>query len=374
MCIIKLKGYTIVTGHVSKLAVRESLSKYSRSAVDWFDSAVSHKNVTKFTSYKDFDPIYQPAEIGNIKEKSFLHPVFELDYESMAHKSMTKILSELKTQCLQSLPSLKSSQDQHIATDSYSTPKKTSYMSPKTPKSAAGDESILSEAVREKVKYSVFFYRLFLSAKYTDTISGHTEIALGNLSEQFLTSLNSSGRSEGQCIFTNAFTTYRKERLQSDSYLDTSINFPHINRTLVSLLLTGDFRSSSLDKETEYLSQSISVLSFLPPPRTGENEDYRLYVQKSKDTNMEDVVEERPEKCSAYDKKIFTKGRQDSYQDAITTIANIVVYLEFISDNTQSSETPASIVLLKGLGKMLVTPTFRNRDLLTMEAPSQRHS
>ena len=71
VCIIKLKGHAITTGHVSKLTVRESLSKYSRSAVDWFDSAVSHKNVTKFACYKDFDPVYQPAEIGNIKRKVF---------------------------------------------------------------------------------------------------------------------------------------------------------------------------------------------------------------------------------------------------------------------------------------------------------------
>ena len=44
---------------------------------------------------------------------------------------------------------------------------------------------------------------------------------------------------------------------------------------------------------------------------------------------MENAIEERAEKCSAYDKKLFTKGRQTTYQDAITTISNIVVFLEF---------------------------------------------
>ena len=75
---------------------------------------------------------------------------------------------------------------------------------------------------------------------------------------------------------------------------------------------------------------------------------------------MENAIEERAEKCSAYDKKIFTNGRQNMYQDAITTIANLIILLEFVFDDAQSSENPALIVMLKGVAKILVTPTFRN--------------
>ena len=88
--------------------------------------------------------------------------------------------------------------------------------------------------------------------------------------------------------------------------------------------------------------------------------EYNSYVQKSKNTSMENAIEERAEKCSAYDKKLFTKGRQNTYQDAITTIANLVVFLEFVFDDAQSSETPALILMLKGIAKILVTPAFRN--------------
>ena len=129
---------------------------------------------------------------------------------------------------------------------------------------------------------------------------------------------------------------------------------------MISLLMLGDYRSTPLDEDTEYLSQTISVLSFLPPPKKGDDSDYNMYVQKSKTTKMEDAIEERAEKCSAYDKRLFTKGRQDTYHDALATIANLVVFLEFILDETQSSETPAIITMLRGIGKFLVKPDFRN--------------
>ena len=67
---------------------------------------------------------------------------------------------------------------------------------------------------------------------------------------------------------------------------------------------------------------------------------------------MENAIKERAEKCSAYYKKLFTKGRQMTYQDAITTICNLVVFLEFVFDEAQSSETPAIIIMLKGIAKV----------------------
>ena len=72
---------------------------------------------------------------------------------------------------------------------------------------------------------------------------------------------------------------------------------------MISLLLLGEFQSSPLDEDPEYLTQAISILSFLPPPKKGENSDYVLYIKKSKETKMEDAIEEHAEKCTMYDKK-----------------------------------------------------------------------
>ena len=91
----------------------------------------------------------------------------------------------------------------------FATPTK-GFITPSTPKKTFGKESVSSEAVKEKAKYTVLFYRLLLSSKYMDKNTNQDEIILGNLSEDFITSLNISTRSESIQVFNNAFSPYRK--------------------------------------------------------------------------------------------------------------------------------------------------------------------
>ena len=58
-----------------------------------------------------------------------------------------------------------------------------------------------------------------------------------------------------------------------------------------------------------------------------------------------------------YDKP---KGCQDTYHDALATIANLVVFLDLIFEESESNETPAIITILKGIGKILVKPDFHS--------------
>ena len=360
ICIPKLRGYTIDTGLVTKQSVRTSLQNYCRLAVDWFDVVTSHHSTTKHASFEMFDDKYLPQGIDKQKvlRQATLQPTFEMDPDSIVFRKKSETLDVIKSKCLSTIE--QNSMDiPSKELEQFKTPQKITFQTPKTPKQGFDDMSLSSEAVKDKAKHSVLFYRLLLSSKFVDQHTNQTEIILGNLSETFLTAVN-AGRSEGTRIFNNAFATYRKDRLDSDSYLDTSINFPHTNRTMISLLMIGDYRYTPLDEDVEYLSQTISVLSFLPPPKKGEDMDYNAYVQKSKNTSMENAIEERAEKCSAYDKKLFTKGRQNTYQDAITTISNLIVYFEFVFDEAESSETPAIIMMLKGIAKNLATPAFRN--------------
>ena len=134
-------------------------------------------------------------------------------------------------------------------------------------------------------------------------------------------------------FFNNAFCTDRKNRLDSENYLDISIDFPHIKR---------------------------AILLFLPPPKKGENSNYVSYVKKSKDNKMEDILEECAEKCAAYDKKLFVKGCQNSHHDAVACLANLVVFLDFILDDEGTSEVPAIIFMFRSIGRILVSPPFQN--------------
>ena len=134
---------------------------------------------------------------------------------------------------------------------------------------------------------------------------------------------------------------------------------------MVSLLLLGEYCSSPSDEDPEYLTQVISIIFFLPPPKKGENLDYVPHVKKSKETKLEDAIGKRAEKCIEYDKKSFIKGCQSSHHDIISCLANLVVFLEFILVNEGTSEVPAIIYkcsdLSKEISSRLLSETTQKR-------------
>ena len=74
---------------------------------------------------------------------------------------------------------------------------------------------------------------------------------------------------------------------------------------------------------------------------------------------MEDAIQERAEKCTASNKKLFIKGRQSSHHNAVTCLANLVVFLELILDDKGTSKVPATIHMFGSIGRLLVSPKGR---------------
>ena len=213
VCILKLNGYKIITVHITKQTVCKYILKYSCCTVNWFDTAKGPKMTTKFATYKDFEMEYHHLGISYlatdaISPISSIQPTFELDLESPTFTFVQKTLHTLRANSLLTL------ENNQKTLENFKTSQKTPhFMLPTTLKSLTGDESIISKTVKEKEKFLVLFYRLLLSARCTDILSNQVEITLGNLSESFLTALNTSGHFEGLRIFSNAFSTYRKEHL-----------------------------------------------------------------------------------------------------------------------------------------------------------------
>ena len=132
-----------------------------------------------------------------------------------------------------------------------------------------------------KNKHYLSAYQLLLSY-VSESSDGSKHLVLGNLSPEFLESINSPTRIEGVKLFIAAFRTYRKGRIASDNYLDTLVHFPHCNRAMIALLFCFEFHNLPLDEEAELLSQRVSVLNFLPPPPSGQDGEYRDHVTRAK--------------------------------------------------------------------------------------------
>ena len=65
-------------------------------------------------------------------------------------------------------------------------------------------------------------------------------------------------------------------------------------------------------------------------------------MNASRNVEVELLLDQPQEKRSAVKKDVFTKGRQESIDDVVTFVANILVFARFwikMSDNTSSSYT-----------------------------------
>ena len=87
------------------------------------------------------------------------------------------------------------------------------------------------------------------------------------------------------------------------------------------------------------------------------NKDYNLKTNQFKmDFNSGEVAEKR----NIIDKKIFIKGRQDTLEDGIATIANMDSMFAFMTDYLESSQAPDNSKMVKESAVILSTQAFKN--------------
>ena len=71
-------------------------------------------------------------------------------------------------------------------------------------------------------------------------------------------------------------------------------------------------------------------------------DEYDKYIIASRNTEIEDILNQPSEKRSAVKKEIFIKGEQESLKDFILFIANIVVFVMYwvnMEDDASSQPT-----------------------------------
>ena len=352
----KIKGHKIKTGDIRRPVVLQSLSNYHPMARLWIDNIIAMRKTSSSVKNipREFIPTL-PTDIS-AKRKASSPITVEFDKTSPVFVAVDAMVRPLKDQCLTDIVEDEPQAPPITPSLMYRTPSRSGFLSPQSSVTPMSMEAT-SVVAKDKNKFSLQFYRLFLSGVWKN--EGVETLVLGNISDDFMEALNCPSKLESVKIFTSAFTTYLRSRADSENWLDTYLNFPHANRALISVILCCEYHALPLDEESELLSQRVSILNFLQPPKKGNDEEYQRHVRKSQETHMELAVDESIEKRSAIDKKVFLNGRQDTYHDAVTALSNFVVFLDFITDENNTSEKPVIIDMLRKLGKLLVSQRFR---------------
>ena len=114
---------------------------------------------------------------------------------------------------------------------------------------------------------------------------------------------------------------------------------PYLSQTVLTYMLETHFHLHAIDKPRDFRKKTFNFLSFLPPP-SSPNDDYSRYMNASRNIEVELFPDQLQEKRSTIKKDVFTKRRQQSIDDVVAFVANILIFARFwikILDNTSSS-------------------------------------
>ena len=356
-CIPKLRGTKVITGSLQSGEVLDSLKKYHQAAYLWAMAVKHHTKNTKKYDIRSIDKKFYPFMVNantTYLLDSMVTPTIE-DDETDTYRAVENDISLIKSV---SMTHTKSS----IEANAYQTPERFTAHSPVPP--ASGASSVASTttmiAVKEKNVRTVAFYKIFFSAKINNEETNAPDLYLGSISEDFAEALEASSKTESIFKFKTALDTRLIEKTKSESYLDRNIELPNLSDTLVALILNCMFHKHLLDQNTDLLNKRVSALNFLAKPEYGQSkEEYKKYISRNNNSEMEGVVDEAVEKRSVKDKTVFTSGRQDTLQDIITAIANLIFVLEFLCNPDDLAETPGILSMLHKVARKITEPDFK---------------
>ena len=111
-------------------------------------------------------------------------------------------------------------------------------------------------------------------------------------------------------------------------YVSRNVNFPYMSSTVITYAIQAHYHTESIDVDMESLKKSFSLLALLPPPRN-QSEEYSGFVNSSKNVEVDKLLDQPDDKRTSMRKDIFIKGRQESLDDVVSFISNIIAFTRF---------------------------------------------
>ena len=194
----------------------------------------------------------------------------------------------------------------------------------------------------EKNEKIIAFLQIFFARPEYDRSGNITTLHPGVLTDEALELLSSSTTiSEQARNLTDALDAFASQVKHERMYLSRGSDFPYISETVAKFMLQAHFFPHGIDKNLEGIKKSFNLLALLPPPTTDE---YQRYINSSKNSEVESLLDQPQDKRSAVKKDIFTKGKQESLDDVVAFIGNVLIFARFwIQMSDESSSQPLLI-------------------------------
>ena len=200
----------------------------------------------------------------------------------------------------------------------------------------------------EKNDRLISFLSVFFSRPQYDRNGDISSLIPAELTDEALELLSSSSSTSDQAgLLADALTSLASEISAEKHYLSRAANLPHLSQTVLLYILKTTWHNGAIDKSIDSIKKSFNLLALLPPPNKSMDE-YDRYISSSRNTEIEEILNQPSEKRSAVKKEIFIKGRQESLKDFVSYIANIVVFARFwvkMEDDPSSQPTMLQMLI-----------------------------
>ena len=219
--------------------------------------------------------------------------------------------------------------------------------------SAASSTSVTNE------RLTAFMAILFSSPTFdrNGDISHLVPAQLSDEISEILTSASSS--SEQARLFADGIEVLAEDISKERSYLSRAAKFPFLSSTVLKYCLQAHYHSGAIDSNMDSLKKSFNILALLSPPLESVDE-YRSYINSSKNIEVDDLLEQQSEKRASIKKDIFIKGKQETMEDVLAFIANIIVFVRFWvkMDLNKGDQQPLLVQLFMELSDFLSSSEF----------------
>ena len=132
-----------------------------------------------------------------------------------------------------------------------------------------------------------------------------------------------------------------------------------MSTTLITYVLQAHYHSGPMDSNLESLKKSFSILSLLPPPMSA-TEEYNGYINSSKNQEVENMLDQPSEKRASVKKEVFIKGKQETLDDVIAFISNIIIFARYFVKMSKDNkdEQPYFIQLIIEMADFLSSAEY----------------
>ena len=208
-----------------------------------------------------------------------------------------------------------------------------------TPALTTADKASARRAARATANW-----KLMLSTTVKDEATGTESLVVPNLSEPMASAIAESGPAYALSTVMNSIQGFINNRKGTHHYMNQSIDFSVavLNVTFIAAMTNFHLRTNPMDETQGAFNASITAYNFTPPRKN--TPEYQRIIDENQQVLFEIINQESASNRTKTSSSLYTAGRQETYEDVRSTLANLDMYFSWVADTNDTTNNIPDII------------------------------